>query len=206
MTDSQRETSSAAIENFLDVEEAASRLTDALASLEVDVKGYRKATTDLTNVSEATVRLVTGLEEVGRKSSEALDVLVNIGGPHISKQLEVIEEKYTEVAGQIVELQRLERHNGSEIERVRASSQAAADISERNRISLDDALTRIQKLKEEMSYLRELCESNINGIKTLNDRIDITSTSQKKFIMFVGVIAAIAASASIAIAVRLFSN
>ncbi|MGB4440883.1 MAG: hypothetical protein WBJ62_01490 [Coriobacteriia bacterium] len=128
---------------FLDAEAAAHQLVEALASLEVDVKGYRSAVAEMQSsaaemgrVGEATVRLTSGLTDVGKRAAEALDVLVKIGGPEILAQLAKLTEAQQEHAKGIQELQELIRHTGSEMERLRASAQAAADSGEQNRLAI----------------------------------------------------------------------
>ena len=128
---------------FLDAEAAANELVEALASLEVDVKGYRtaaaemrSAAADMGSVAEATVRLAGGLADVGSRAAAALDVLVKIGGPEILAQLAKMTEAQEGHTKHIHELQELVRHNASEMERVRASAQAAADSGEQNRLAI----------------------------------------------------------------------
>lgn len=144
---------------FLDAEETAHRLVEALSSLETDVKGYRSAAAEIGGVAEATVRLATGLEDVGSRAAEALDVLVKVGGPEILAQLAKLAEVQQEHAQRIQELQELIRHNSSEMERVRASAQAAADSGEQNRLA-------ITKVEDEVVSSRTALESRLTELIT----------------------------------------
>ncbi len=136
MSANKTQVEAAGATEFLDAEAAARELADALASLKVDVKGYRSAAAEMGSVAEATVRLASGLEDVGSRAAEALDLLVKIGGPEIMAQLAKLAEVQEEHTKHVQELQGLVRHNGSEMERVRASAQASADSGEQNRLAI----------------------------------------------------------------------
>lgn len=143
MSDHNTQAGEAPATEFLDAEAAAHELAEALASLEVDVKGYRNAADEMGsaaarmgNVAEATVQLASGLEHVGSRAAEALDVLIKIGGPEILAQLEKLTESQQEHTKSVEALQGLIRHTGSEMERLRASAQAAADSAEQNRLAI----------------------------------------------------------------------
>lgn len=143
---------------FLDAEAAARELAEALRNLDVDVRGYRSAAAEMASaagemgrVAEATVQLASRLEDVGGRTAEALDVLVKIGGPEILAQLAQLTSAQQEHKKSIEELQNLIRHTGSEMERLRASAQAAADSGEQNRLSIANVGDEVASSKKALA-------------------------------------------------------
>lgn len=120
-------------EEFLDVEDSARQLAEALRQLGASVEGYREASKEIGGVTQATARLAEGIEQVGARSAEALDVLIAMGGPQIANRLDALADRLAAIESRLVESADLSRANGAAI------AQMERDTEQR-----DQALQRAQ--------------------------------------------------------------
>jgi len=74
-------------ENFLKLEEETNELLGNIKKLQEEVKSYKNATEELGAVRENLLKIINKTTELYNKSSEAIDIIKNIGGPEILNKL-----------------------------------------------------------------------------------------------------------------------
>ena len=82
-------------EQFLNAEEAAKNLSEALQALMTETEGYAAAERTLHDSGERLVVLAGTLEELSGRSAEALEVVRAVGAPQIVDKLKAISPMLT---------------------------------------------------------------------------------------------------------------
>ncbi len=77
-------------DQFLQAEEAAEKLVNALQNLHTSVNSYKTATEDLNLVRERLIQFINSTEVLAKNTHELIKTVNEIGAPQILAKLEVI--------------------------------------------------------------------------------------------------------------------
>jgi wobble nucleotide-excising tRNase len=81
------------VDIFLQAEETAVKLVEALQQLQSEASSYRNAKEQLNTVSQRILDLAKSMEELGTTNHEIIKQMLQIGSPEIFKQLDEIDDK-----------------------------------------------------------------------------------------------------------------
>ena len=80
-------------QKFLDAEESAEKLMEALQRLHDEATNYHNSAEELDTVRNNLVGLIEATQEVSRGTHEAVQTLMSIGGPEILAQLDTLSQQ-----------------------------------------------------------------------------------------------------------------
>jgi sugar-specific transcriptional regulator TrmB len=89
-------------ENFLKLEEETNELLGNIKKLQEEVKSYKNATEELGAVRENLLKIINKTTELYNKSSEAIDIIKNIGGPEILNKLNDNGQQFEKFSNSII--------------------------------------------------------------------------------------------------------
>jgi sugar-specific transcriptional regulator TrmB len=89
-------------ENFLKLEEETNELLGNIKKLQEEFKSYKNATEELGAVRENLLKIINKTTELYNKSSEAIDIIKNIGGPEILNKLNDNGQQFEKFSNSII--------------------------------------------------------------------------------------------------------
>lgn len=75
-------------ERFLEAEQAAQEVLEALKRLREEAVSYKTATAELDLVRERLLGLITSTEAIGKDTHNVVNILKNIGAPEILRRID----------------------------------------------------------------------------------------------------------------------
>jgi hypothetical protein len=78
-------------EKFLEAEQAAQEVLEALQRLREEAISYKTATADLDLVRERLLGLITSTEAIGKDTHNVVKTLMDIGGPEILRRVNLVK-------------------------------------------------------------------------------------------------------------------
>jgi len=95
------------VEKFLQAEESAEKLIQALEKLQTEAKSYQGATNELGIARDKLLELIGSTKDVVSNSYEVIKILKDIGGPEIFERFTRVEnnlnEKFTKIENKLEE-------------------------------------------------------------------------------------------------------